>query len=197
MTRRRNRSALHGFTLIELMVTLAVAAILMVIAAPSFMAFQRNSELTSAVNSLIAATAAARGEAMKTGMQAVVVPTDGTNWNSGWLVFVDKGRDRIFTAGTDISVLTQAALPSYFSVSANGTGDATPPYILFDASGYPKTKNGAFGALTISIARNDLGGSAALPETRSVIISAAGRVRSCRPVSAPDAKCPVSTDPAE
>ena len=48
-----------GFTLIELMVTIALAAVLMTIAAPSFVQYQRNSELTSLTNSLLAAINAA------------------------------------------------------------------------------------------------------------------------------------------
>ena len=36
-----------GFTLIEMMITLAIAAVLMMVAVPSFLAFQRNAELTA------------------------------------------------------------------------------------------------------------------------------------------------------
>lgn len=197
MTPRRSPLPCKGFTLIELMVTLAVAAILMAIAAPGFLAFQRNAELTSAVNGLVASIAAARGEAMKNGRYAMVVPADAANWNSGWVVFVSKDRSNVFKESADTTVLKQSALPSYFTVDATGTakeGQTDPPYIRFDASGYPKTTSGGFGALKISIARNDLGTSAALDQTRRVIISASGRVRSCRPASATDAKCPAPAD---
>lgn len=201
MNAYRTSSAYKGFTLIELMVTLAVAAILMVIGVPSFLAFQRNSELTSAVNGLVAGIAAARGEAMKNGRFAGVVPADAANWNGGWVVFVDNNNDGVFTEGSaDTTILRQAGLPSYFTVSANGTakeGQSDAPYIRFDASGYPKKKGGGFGALNISIARNDLGTSETLNQTRRVIISLSGRVRSCRPASATDAKCPAPTATAD
>ena len=69
----RRRAA--GFTLIELMVTVAIGAVLMMVAAPSFIGFQRNSEMTSLTNALLAAANTARAEAMKTGMNAFVVPS--------------------------------------------------------------------------------------------------------------------------
>ena len=91
-----------GFTLIELMVTIAIAAILLMIGVPSFVAFQRNSELTSATNSLVAAISAAKGEAMKRGQSAVVVPTPPSNsWKDGWTVFVDGNRNHLLEAKTN------------------------------------------------------------------------------------------------
>ena len=97
-----------GFTLIELMVTLAIASVLMMVAAPSFVGFQRNSEMTSVTNSLLAATSAARAEAMKTGMNALVVANgDGSSWSAGWTVFVDRDRDNAYSATADTTVMVR------------------------------------------------------------------------------------------
>lgn len=60
-------AALRGFTLIELMVTLAVVVVLLRVCVPGFVSMQRNSELTSAANGLLASINAARTEAMKIG----------------------------------------------------------------------------------------------------------------------------------
>ncbi|GAA4330280.1 hypothetical protein GCM10023165_03900 [Variovorax defluvii] len=192
MRPRRSSRAVRGLTLIELLVTLAVAAVLMTIAVPSFLAFQRNSELTSAANGLVASLATARGEAMKTGKPAMVVPADGSSWNSGWVVFLDKDQNEAFTESGDQVIFRQAALASHLSVSASGTADGSAPYILFDGSGYPKKRSSnapPWGNLTFSIVRNDVADSTRWDQTRRVMISKAGRIRSCRPASASDSQC--------
>ena len=179
----------RGFTLIELLVTLALVAIMMGVAAPSFMAFQRNAELSSLTNTLLAGMNAARGEAMKRGRNAFVSPVDNTKWSSGWVVYVDIDGSQSFNA-SDVTVLTSQALPAHIAISGTDNANASPPYILFDALGYSKKKNGGFGALTFTIARNDVSAGQALAETRRLIIASTGRVRSCKPAT--DASCTAS-----
>ena len=184
-------SRIAGFTLIELMVTVAIAAVLLVVAVPSFVSFQRNSELTSATNSFVAAINAARGEAMKRGMNAMLVPSTGTDWSSGWTVFVDQDRSGTLNTG-DLTVIQQPALASYFSATGQGTANETPAYIMFDASGYAKTKTAGFGALTMTIARSDLSGAAQSEQTRRIVIAKSGRARACKPAT--DTTCTASAD---
>ncbi len=186
---QRPRNNQRGFTLIELIVTLAIAAVMLTLAAPSFLAFKRNSELISQANGLVAALNTARTEAMKRGLGAMVVPRDGQTWASGWRVFVDTNSDSNYTDGTDLVTLEQPALPSYFTVSATGTAGGGSPYVLYNSSGYPVTKSGGFGALTISIARTDLSGQDLLEQTRRVKLSSTGRLRTCKPTSATDTQC--------
>lgn len=180
----------RGFTLIELMVTLALGAILMSVATPSFVTFQRNSELTSFTSSMVAAINSTRGEAMKRGRYAMLTPTDDTNWNSGWKAFISfNATTRAYDSTQDQIVMTRDAAPSYLSITANGSALDTRPYIMFDASGYSKKKDGSPGNLTFKVARNDVATSDVNSETRLVIISVTGRVRVCKPAVADDSTC--------
>ena len=174
----KNRSA--GFTLIELVITIAIAAVLAALAAPNFVQYHRNSELTSLTNSLLAAVNAAKGEAMKTGKNAFVIPK-GTGWNSGWIVYVDTDRDNSYTDGTDIAVQAQDAPKSYFSITGNNIAGGSTPYIKFDNSGYSVDNSAAPVALTLTIARTDVPSTSASEETRRVVVARTGRGRTCKP----------------
>ena len=181
----------RGFTLIELLVTLAIAAILLMVGVPSMVAFKRNSELTSITSTLYAAIAAARGEAMKQGKYASIVPVNnGSNWNNGWIVFVDTNQNGVYDASSDTIVLQQATpMPSYIDVTGNGIATGSTPYIMFDGSGYPKSKTGGFGAVTLQVIRNDTSGTAAYAQTRYIKVAVTGRARVCIPASSSDATC--------
>jgi type IV fimbrial biogenesis protein FimT len=181
-----------GFTLIELMVTLSIAAILLVVAVPAFTAFKRNAELTSATNTLLAAINTARSEALKTGRNAFVVPTsNGSSWNAGWVVFVDMDQSQNYDASADKTILVQEPLAPYFTVTGNLHATGSTPYIMYDSSGYSRQKGSGFSALTMSIVRNDLSGSELLEQTRYLIIAKTGRARTCKPRSATDVECKV------
>lgn len=83
-----------GFTLIELMVTLAVAAVLMAIAIPSFTSIINSSRLTSTANELVSSLQLARSEALRRNTRVRVCRSvNGTscaaagNWDR-WITIV-------------------------------------------------------------------------------------------------------------
>ena len=181
---------MSGFTLIELMVTLTIAATLAAVAVPTVQSFLRSNELSAASSELLTAINTARVEAMKTGQSTMVVPVDnGASWSEGWVVFVDKNRNQTYSSGTDTVLAQHGAMASYFSVAGNGTATGTVPYILFNASGYAKTKADAFGGLTLNIQRNDVSGAEQLQQTRRIIIANTGRARICKPLTDTDDNC--------
>lgn len=86
-----------GFTILELMIAVAVLAILMGIAVPSFSEMIRQNRLAAQSNDFLTATAVARSEAVKRGSRVTLCPANGNNcsgnavWSSGWLVITDDG----------------------------------------------------------------------------------------------------------
>lgn len=87
---------IHGFTLVELIITLTIAAILLGLAAPQMSGFVGSSRLTSQVNDLMADINVARSEAIKrnttTGICASISGTScttGGDWANGWLVYAN------------------------------------------------------------------------------------------------------------
>ena len=167
----------QGFTLVELMVTIAVATLLMMVAVPNYVTFQRNAQLSDAVSNFMSAVNAARGNAIQQSRNTYLVPLDGTNWSSGWFVYADVNWDKNYTAGTDELILESTA-PSLALTITTPTA-TTPPdnslvsgYFLFNGSGYPKSKTAglAIGKIVMANAYR----------SSTVNIDATGRVRSCK-----------------
>ncbi len=87
----------RGMTMIELMVTLAIAAILVVLAIPSFERTTRNALLATSANDLSTSLSMARAQAIKARRNVRICPTSnntscdaGAGWSNGWLMFVDR-----------------------------------------------------------------------------------------------------------
>ncbi len=92
----------RGFTLTELLIVLAMAAILVAIAVPSYGFLVTSGRLASATNDMLLALHLARSEAIKRGTRVTVCKTSNPDasapdcdssakWEQGWLVFVDRG----------------------------------------------------------------------------------------------------------
>lgn len=177
-----------GFTLIELMVTVALIAVTLTLAAPSFSAFQRNAAVNALGNSLVANINSARGEAMKRGQNAFVVPKGDTGWQGGWFAYVDKDRTNSYQSDKDDLVLSSENPESFITITAFRSPAAdTPPYLMFNAQGNTIKKDGSFASVVFCF---DLtGGTCSLvnTDTRILIVSATGRPRLCRPAT--DGNC--------
>lgn len=113
---RRQRTSQSGFTLVELMVTLALGAILASLAIPSFTSQLRGWQRDSATKTFTAHLQLARSEAIKTSRQVVICSSsDGTacadnnNWATGWIVFVDGNSDGIHDADETVLVVRGAS----------------------------------------------------------------------------------------
>lgn len=180
------RSLTSGFTLIEFLVTLAVLGVLGSLAAPSFTTYLRNAQLTSTANSFLSIVNAARSEGMKRNLNAYVTPSNGLNdWTVGWKAFVDVDFSGDFSSA-DILVAEHGSLPEYLTITANGTAAVSSSYILYDGSGFSKTKDGGFGASTLTFQRTD---NTEFSNIRRIKIASTGRIRVCTPKSNTDNSC--------
>ncbi len=102
-----NRTA-SGVTLIELLVTITIVAIVAVFGIPSYRSATTANRMAAEINSLTGDLQYARAEAIKDGQPVTVcVSTTGTNcagsntWQSGWIVFADaNGNKTVNTSGT-------------------------------------------------------------------------------------------------
>ncbi|WP_019626001.1 GspH/FimT family pseudopilin [Thioalkalivibrio sp. ALJT] len=113
----------QGFTLVELMVTIAVFAVLASIAVPSFRFIIENNRVTTAANELTTAFNYARSEAVRRGLPVSVCPLDGA-WADGWQVVRSEG------CGGDL-LREWTELPTRVTITASGTDS----YLAFDALG--------------------------------------------------------------
>ena len=107
----------HGFTLLELMIVLALAATIFAIGTPSFNEFRRNNRLTGIANDFLGAIQTARTEAIKRQVPAAVCPSDdGTSCSDGgsfhgWIAFVDGDNDCARVTADDTEPLLRVETP--------------------------------------------------------------------------------------
>lgn len=133
-----------GFTLIELMVTLAVLAILVALGFPAMSDALRSARRTSLVNELVASVMLARSEASRSGQPLVVCGVSdangngtidvaeractGLDWSDGWIVapWADADGDGALDAG-ELGAPLRYFVNDYARFSATGSGFAGAP----------------------------------------------------------------------
>jgi type IV fimbrial biogenesis protein FimT len=119
--RRRGRRGIAGFTLIEVLTVITIAAILMALGIPSFQYVTNANRISGEVNGLLGDMQYARSEAIKEGQTVTVCsstdPTaaapacnGNTVWQNGWIVFSDVNGNGTVDPG-DTILRVQRAFP--------------------------------------------------------------------------------------
>lgn len=167
----------RGVTLIELMVTISVAAILMAIAVPSFESIIRRNRAAAVTNQFIHSLHLARSEAVKRGRNVIVCPStsvnesvpdcdEGAAWTDGWIIYSDENGDNTYNAGDVLirvgqisnQALTITPGPFATGIQFRPTGDPKKP----DGSNF---SNGTFRLCIPKV------------NPRRIVISTVGRIR--------------------
>jgi len=111
-----------GYTIIEIMVTLAVAAILAMTALPSMKLMILNSKMTSKTNEFIRGFNYARSEAIKRGSTVGMQPIDPTAWGLGWKVMGQSDNEPALQASFDEDQILIQSPPDQDAVWFNSRG---------------------------------------------------------------------------
>ncbi|TCS35708.1 type IV fimbrial biogenesis protein FimT [Paucimonas lemoignei] len=162
-----------GFSLIELMVALCIAAILLMVGVPGYQALIHNQRLNTSVNGFVGALHMARSEAIRRGTRVDLVPLDGKDWSHGWMAFVDENGNQQADAG-EMVILRQDVVPHGMAIKSVLT-DSSKPYLAYNGSGRTRT-NASSETPQLGTVSFMLG-----EEVRRIKLNFSGRARVCNP----------------
>jgi type IV fimbrial biogenesis protein FimT len=162
---------LSGFTLIEMMVTLAVGIVILAIGVPAFMNMMSSNQAAGYANDLVGAIRLARSEAVKRADSVAICASNGAqtacsgkNWNNGWIVFSDDNDDSTIDVGETIHRVWSIPTDERSNLVFQGT---SPNAIRFNASG--ATAAGA--QIQFAFKKSDCHGN----QARQITVSIMGR----------------------
>ncbi len=139
----------RGFTLVELMIVIAIVAILTTLAAPSFKQLIQSNTMSGAVNTFLGDMRFARSEAIRRGGNVVMCRSDapeasspvcgtgsgpgGNGWVSGWIIFHDLDGDGNKDAAEPV-LRVQAPVTTLDSIVETGRSSSSTKF-RFTATG--------------------------------------------------------------
>ncbi|WP_334130859.1 GspH/FimT family pseudopilin [Silanimonas lenta] len=162
-----------GVSLVEVIVTVAILAIIAAVGIPAFNNVILTNRLAAASNELVGSLQLARSEAIRRGARVVVCASStgsscSGGWSNGWIVFEDRNRDGAVSAGE--TVIRSHSGPTGLQVLASGNIGSS---IAFRSDGRARQASGALLAGRINVCRAETG----VPlNVRQIEIAAGSRV---------------------
>ncbi len=162
----KNHRYIQGFTLLELMITLAIVIIMTTIGLPSFFGLIRDSNMTATANDMLSAINYARSEAVTRNNDVVIQSksTTAKHWEAGWDIYVDTNKNRTKDSGELLK--SYDALPNGYTLIANAAN--MDSQIVYLPSGLRDSIIGG----TLFLCKDNAASTA-----RAIIINNVGRAR--------------------
>lgn len=164
----------RGYSIVELMAVLTIAAILLTIGVPAFQSLLDRMRIAAAANDFFAAINLTRSEAIGRGRRMDLVPADGGNWKSGWMVLVDGNLNQRADPGEEV-VLAHGPVYPDIQITHAFT-DSKSAYLAYTPNGRTRTNaNGQapqMGSWELRLNK----------ESRRIVVNFLGRPRMCVPM---------------
>jgi len=134
----------RGFTLIELVIVLAIFSILFHFAAPTFQNIVADSRMTTQINTMATSFNYAKSEAIKRHHNTVICPNDNgscarqSHWHNGWLIFIDENFNRELEQEEEV-IYVEAA-----KKNIKITSSRYRKRVVFRSKGYSYGSNASF-----------------------------------------------------
>jgi type IV fimbrial biogenesis protein FimT len=173
-----------GFTVVELLVVLAISMILLMIGVPSFDALIKNQKVTTVANDFFMAINLTRTEAIRRGARVDLVPSDGGDWTNGWTIFVDRNNNQFPDPGEEI-IFSHEKISDGLTLKSVMT-DSSKQYLAYNGTGRTRTNSSSqspqFGTISFTLDK----------KVTRIKLNFAGRPRICNPDT--DHTCTGSAD---
>jgi len=176
----------RGFTLLELMITVALMAIILGLAVPSFRDLIQNNRATTQANDLISFLQLARSEALKIGQPVTICPADvseetlscGSDWSAGWMVYRDSSAIGSGSSGVAEEIRASRPPADGLALDWNGSQDFLRylPDGRIDAVSMPSSQGQGQGQTPPALAFELATASCTRDNARKIVIERTGRM---------------------